>query len=87
MNYVRPILTYAPLALLTIDWAFNRIYLPLTIVVNYSYWAYALALLNYLVRADVADLFPVPELKYFEVQPNRLAWALPIAISISVYAA
>ena len=65
MRYVMPTITYAPLALLIIDWLFNRIYLPLTIVVNYSYWAYEFALLNYLVRADVADLYPIPELNYF----------------------
>ena len=87
LNYLMPVITYAPLGLLTIDWLFNRIYLPLTIVINYSYWAYAFALLNYLVRADVADLFPMPELFYFQVQPNKLAWALPIAISASLYLA
>jgi len=53
---------YTPIALLTIDFLLNRIYLPLTIVVNYSYWAYAFALLNYLVRADVENLFPLPEI-------------------------
>jgi len=61
-DYIDYAFIYTPIALLTIDFLLNRIYLPLTIVVNYSYWAYAFALLNYLVRADVENLFPLPEI-------------------------
>jgi len=79
------ILRYVPLSLLVGDFFANRIYLPLTIIANYSYMSYSLAALAYLVRSDIEQVFKMPELRYFSVQPECLAWSLPAIVMMGCY--
>lgn len=34
---------------------------------------------------DIEEIYGIPELKYFELFDNRIAWFLPLFIMISVY--
>lgn len=80
------ILRCMPLLLLLCDFFANRIYLPLTVVAGYSFFAYSIWSLSYLIRADVEEIFPMPELNYFfKVEPTWVAWNLPCAIMMTVY--
>jgi len=67
------------------DFFANRIYLPITLIANYSVMAYSFATLMYLIRSDVEEVYPMPELKYFSIQPALLAWYLPLAVMFGVY--
>lgn len=78
-------LSFVPLTLLACDFFANRIYLPITIVVNYSIFAYTLAIGYSLIRAEMEEMYRLPELRYFELQRHGLAWALPIMITAGVY--
>ena len=73
--------------LLVCDIFANRIYLPSSIVLVYPVFAYSIALLMQLIRKDIEKLAGLPELKYFDVERNDLAWGLPLAIAVAVYLA
>ena len=85
LNVTLVALRYAPLVLLICDSFANRIYLPITVILNYSIVAYSLALLVFLIRTDVEEIYPMPELRYFSIEPARLAWYMPVAIMLGVY--
>ena len=61
------VLRHAPLVLLVCDFFANRIYLPVTMITNYCIMVYSFAALMLLIRADIEDVYPMPELQYFGI--------------------
>lgn len=71
--------------MLVCDWFANRLYFPLTINLTYCLVIYSLAMLSLMIRHDVEEIYRLPELKYFELFDDRIAWLLPLFVMISVY--
>ena len=91
-DIVAPLISLAPLILLTCDWLANRIYFPITVNFGYCIYAYSLTVLVMILKQDVEHLFPMPELLYFSKQKtpelsHTTVWLLPLFIMIAVYIA
>ena len=82
------ILRCTPCVLLLCDFFANRIYLPLTVTFGYSFIAYGIWTLVFMIKDDVEFFVPLPELNYFIlVEPMWLAFYLPLIIFAGTYAA
>ena len=91
-DIVRPLISLAPLLLLICDWLVNRIYFPITVNFGYCIYAYSFTLLFLILKEDIENIYPLPELVYFtkEKTPDlshTTKWFLPLYIMISVYVA
>ena len=56
-------------------------------ILSYSYYAYAFAILSLLLREEVEKTVTAPELRIFNLTDSNLAWALPALIMAGVYVA
>ena len=52
---------------------------------NYSVIAYSIVALAYLILSEVEEFFPIPEMKYFSVEPAILRYYLPLMCGFGVY--
>ena len=59
--------------------------MPITVMTQYSIMVYSFAILAKLIRSDIEEVYPMPELKYFSIQPTRLAWYLPAINMLGLY--
>ena len=91
-DLVAPLISLTPIIFLTIDWLANRIYLPLSVSLQYSIIVYSLAILAMAIRRDIEQVFPVHELDFFTRarMPDlsvTVIWLLPLMIMAGVYVA
>ena len=80
------VVCFIPVSILFCDFLINRIYLPLTVNFLYAYFCYAIGGLAHFLLPELEKMVKLSELRYFEVQPTWMAWALPAMIMVAVYA-
>lgn len=91
-DLVVPLISFAPLLLLTIDWLINRLYFPMTANAIYCALVYTLAVPARWLRSDVQLFLGVslPELDFFTSEKvpelsRTTLWLLPVFIMVSTY--
>ena len=67
------------------DFFANRLYVPLTVNAIYALTCYSLAVLAMFLLVEIERMVRLPELHYFKVPQNELAWWLPAIIMLGFY--